>query len=113
MKMQSVKLEKKDSKKDKPSIIADDAPEYPYGMQITIEDKQIDSLGIADMDVGDVVEFMSKGKITSKTCDAKIDGEQCQRVTVQITDIGFDCCDDEETEMKPSEKMYGAEKRGA
>ena len=50
------------------SVAAADVQVYPYGLCISLENEQLEKLGIdSDCDVGDMIHFCAMGKVTSKS----------------------------------------------
>lgn len=65
-------------------------PEYPWGLQITLDEKQLDALGMTDLPkVGASITVHAKGDVTSVSEDETQGGKR-RTVRIQITDIGLE-----------------------
>lgn len=60
-----MKKTKKEKKNSEPMAIKADAPEYPYGLTIDLNDDSLDKLGIDTLPaVGDVFTVTAKARVT-------------------------------------------------
>jgi len=87
MKLASMKMSKKESKKSE-APISYDAPEYPYGLEINLNKDALDKLGIKVDNIGinSKCSIEAKGKITSVSKNVNERRENAS-VTIQITDM--------------------------
>lgn len=87
MKLYSVKIPKrKKSKNTEPVCISEYHEDYPYGLRIRFEKKQIESVpGVGDLEVGSNVNISAVGKVISIRKD-----ENDQSVEIQIQEIGIE-----------------------
>ena len=74
--------------------IACDRPDFPYGLRITLDEKQLKKLGLPIPEVGDYLDMRSFGRVTSCSMEQR-NGEDCCRVEIQIEQIAVE---DENTE---------------
>lgn len=71
---------------EKPSEVSIDQPEYPYGLEIHLDDQSLSKIDLGDKKVGDVCMFMIKTKITS--INERDDEKGTNRsMSLQITDM--------------------------
>ena len=78
----------KEEAKEQSSPSASGAPEYPYGLQLNLDDDAMEKLGIGDgMNVGDEVTITAKAKVTSKSGYQTMVGDAENSVGLQITDM--------------------------
>jgi hypothetical protein len=81
---------------------------YPWGLAITLEDEELQKLGITDLpDVGDEVNFTAVAKVTSVNQSLNRDDPEC-RVGLQITMMAANI-EAEEPGEKESPKAEKAE----
>lgn len=80
-----------------------EAPEYPYGLSISLDDESMNKLGLGELPaVGDEMMVMAKVKVQSAS-ESEYEGEgKSRNVTFQITDMGL-----KEEEKRAADKMYG------
>jgi hypothetical protein len=87
-KMVSLELDD-ESKLDHPMPIAmASKPDFPYGLRICLCCEQLDKLGLdADCEVGDMLEFRARARVTSVSkSDDAMSGPQ-SRVELQIEEM--------------------------
>lgn len=81
-------------------------PEYPYGLQISMESEQMDKLGMKDMPMtGDEMTITCKVKCTGCSETDMQGGKPERSVTLQITDM---MVDQAAAEPKPIDKQATA-----
>lgn len=76
-------------------VVANDTPDYPYGLCICLDHDTLDKLDLdADCEVGDTIHLVCFA--TVKACSQEvINGERRNRIELQITDMA---CEDEDQE---------------
>lgn len=91
---------------------ASEAPIYPYGMCLSLDDETLDKLKLdADCDVGDVIHLCCLAKVTSCSKHDTSEGAK-RRIELQVTDIALEDEDQENTSMSRAERIkqrYGKE----
>lgn len=87
MKLVSMKLDPKESKKEQE--IAYEPPPYPYGMCIELNDESLDKLGIETMpEVEAVMTLTARVVVTGVRSSAGQAGES-RNLSLQITDMAL------------------------
>ena len=76
-------------------------PEYPFGLRITLTDKELEKLKIdhADAFVGGTFHGHFMARVTSVSADENSGGKTC-RMEAQIEDLAIESEDEETTEGK-------------
>ena len=76
-------------------------PDYPFGLRITLTDKELEKLKIdhADAFVGGTFHGHFMARVTSVSADEGSDGKHC-RLEAQIEDLAIESEDEETTEGK-------------
>ena len=77
-------------------IAIKDRATYPYGLRISLTDKEFDKLGIdtEDVQVGGTLHLHAMATITSVSRN-EIDGRKSERVEIQIEKLEIECEDEE------------------
>lgn len=93
-KLVSMKLPPRDKSAEEkmyPSMCSPgDEPEYPYGLCINLDEKQLAQLGLATLPkVGGTVTLQAKGTVSSVSENQTQDGTR-RSLSVQITDLGVE-----------------------
>lgn len=85
-----------DEKAEAVAPISADRPCYPYGLRISLTEKEFEKLGLdhSVAEVGGTVHGHFMGRVTSVSNDKKEDGECC-RVEIQIEDLDIESEDAE------------------
>lgn len=66
-------------------------PDFPYGTRISLTHVELAKLGLdPDCEVGDVLEFNARAKVTNVGKNQNEDGSKCCRVELQIEQMGVD-----------------------
>lgn len=66
-------------------------PRFPWGLQLTLENEQMQALGMAMMPkVGESMELYATVKITSCNESERVGEEPARSVSLQITDLGLE-----------------------
>lgn len=81
-------------------------PRYPYGLSISLEDEQLEKIGvdISDWEVGDLFHLHAMAKITSKSSRDTTDGSK-NRVELQIVMLTGEDEDGENEEAEEAEPV--------
>lgn len=104
MRMVDMELDDEDQF-DAPSIAGGDKPKYPWGLRISLSEKEMDKLGIdaSCAFVGGICHLHALAKVTSvssnETQDADGDSSEHSRVELQITAMAIESEDDETGDM--------------
>jgi hypothetical protein len=65
-----------------------DAPQYPYGLTLSLCDESMAQLGMTELPaVGSKVMITAMATVTSTSSDSRQDGDTEKRVGLQITDM--------------------------
>ena len=85
-KLHSLKLEK--GEYEGPSMIS--SPEYPYGLEICLDECTLEKLGIEELPkVGDMVMISAMAKVCAVSEREMRDDEMDRRMSLQITEMGL------------------------
>ena len=92
--MQSMELS--DDEKIDMGAMANDKPDYPYGLRICLTHEELDKLGFdhGDMIVGGLIHMHALGRITSVSATDGKNG-MCSRVEIQLEDVAIESEDAE------------------
>lgn len=75
-----------------------DAPRYPYGLEISLDDDALGKLGLGDgLSVGDEVTIAAKAKVTRKSGYETLVGDAENSISLQITDMEVSGAADKKT----------------
>lgn len=86
--MKNMKMDEEEAKEYSPSSMASDAPEYPYGLQISLDDSSLEKLGLDKLpEVGAEIEIRAVAEVCSVSENKTYEGEVERRVCLQITDM--------------------------
>ena len=87
-----------------PSPAVEDAPKYPYGLCIYLNEATLEKLGLSEMPaVGSVIDIVSKAKVTAISEREQQDGDTERTLDLQITDLDMG---GERTDQ--ADRMFGA-----
>lgn len=64
---------------------SDDAPKYPWGLSLCLDEKSLAKLGIGLIPVGTEVIIMAKATITGTSTRERVKGKPHQDMDIQIT----------------------------
>lgn len=105
-KMVSMKLTEADRKKREKSYeVIGEQPEYPYGLNIHLDNIAIEKLGIKDLPkLGEKIMLMAQVEVTGANLRKEKSGDK-KDMSLQITEL---CLVEEEKESK-AKKMYDGE----
>lgn len=90
-KLVSMKLTKSERKEmASPAETAYDGPEYPYGLQVNLDDDTIEKLGLAMPKVGGELTLTACVRVTSVASSEHERGSKNRSVSLQITDMAIE-----------------------
>lgn len=104
-KLVSMKMSKTDlAKRAEPSTIATDAPMYPWGLSVNLDDDSLEKLEIdvGDMKVGDYKVLIAKVEVTSLSSNESKGGGN-QSATLQIMEM---CLEDGDDTARVAKSLY-------
>lgn len=102
MNMVSMKMSREEAK-ECCETVACDAPEYPYGLCIDLNDDALDKLGLKALPaVGTVVMIQAQAIVTATSSNSTQGGEQEMRASLQITDMAVTANDSRSS----AERLY-------
>lgn len=87
MKLTSMKLPKK-SKKELAGEVPSDQPDYPYGLQLSFDEGEIEKLGLQKIKGGAMVDIQAVAKVTEVVITDRGTDKSRQRMNIQIQKIG-------------------------
>lgn len=62
--------------------------DYPYGLRIELDHECLEKLGVSKLpSIGDKVNLSCIAEVVSVSSNAEPDGEVCNRISLQITDM--------------------------
>lgn len=101
-KLVDVKFTKAEAKAEAAEYTGADGPEYPWGLEIRLEDETLTKLGITDLpDVGDEFRVVCVVRVDSVSQSQMASGRQDRCVCLQITQMGLEA-DEAETTASPA-----------
>lgn len=82
-------------------------PDYPYGLRLTLSEKELKKLGMSVPGVGEYIDLRAFACVKSVSCDESSSGETC-RVELQIEKIATENEDQEipDEREKPRRSLY-------
>lgn len=105
MEMKSMKLTKSEATEAMPVEAKQDAPAYPWGLRLELNDESMKKLGMEELpDVGATLTLHAKVKVERVSQNDSAEGGKRQDMSLQITDMSLSGSDDEETSTE--EKLY-------
>lgn len=92
MKLTNMKMPAKKAKElNAPATVGADAPRYPYGLCLSLENDALDKLGLKSLPkIGAVVEVIAKAKVQRVSETDTTEGGKRRSLELQITDLGFE-----------------------
>lgn len=85
-----MKRTEKERKDSACTIMEGESPDYPWGLRITLNDEQIEVLGIKSLPaVGAPVAIEAIGTVQSVSDEAVDNGKSNRRIELQITDLAL------------------------
>ncbi len=92
--------------KDQPQAIAYDKPQYPYGLEISLDNDCLAKLGIDEVpEVGDVLTLKAKVIVKSTMESDSLNGGENCCMSLQITDMELGGVKPESSAA--AKKLYG------
>lgn len=89
-KLISLKLDKKESKKESPEAREIEGPRYPYGTSLYLDEVAMEKLGIAEMpEVGEECRIVATAKVTG-TSSREYDGGSHKTLDIQLTEMSVE-----------------------
>lgn len=88
-------------------------PQYPYGLRITLTEKEMEKLGLdpSCAVVDGMVHLFAMARITSVSCDKRMDGEERHRCELQIEQLAVESEDEENEEDDEAEDAPAGARR--
>ena len=91
MKQVSMKRSKAERENSASTVMEGESPDYPWGLRITLNDEQLDALGLGRLPVvGGKVKIEATAAVQSVSDEAVDDGKRNRRVELQITDLAVE-----------------------
>jgi len=88
-----------------PSLASGDAPRYPWGLALTLDDDALEKLGIDTLPkVGGALMLIARVEVTRTSSDVSEDKKKRQSLSLQITDC---CLEPEATRDTIETALYG------
>ena len=105
--MKSMKLTKSESETSMPVEAKSDAPLYPYGLRLELNDESMKKLGLEELpEVGETMMLMAKVVVERVSQNDTKDGKR-QDMSLQITDMEIG--EDEKEEKPMDQKLYNTD----
>lgn len=102
-----MKLTKKDKSDLKESAVLSEAPEFPWGLSVNLDEDSLEKLKVEKLpEVGDEFEMIATVKATAVSENEDEDGTR-RSVSLQITDMALFHAGDK---GKPEDRLYGGKK---
>lgn len=110
MKLVSMEFDQAEAKAESSEVNELEAPKYPYGTCLYLDEKTLDKLGISEMpDVGTMVKIEAMAKVTG-TSEREYEGGSHKTLDLQLTDMGLEEGAEEEEVGGPSGQFSKAAK---
>lgn len=100
MKMISTAYTPEEAKEETYEAEENEAPKYPWGLTLCLNDDMLEKLGIDKMEVGTMVTVMARAKVTGYS-ERELQDETEKYLDLQLTDLGIDS-----GSTMPTEAMY-------
>ena len=109
-KMADMKMGKADKKAMTPKATSDGGPDYPWGLQINLDDAALKKLGIKELpDAESPAHIMAVGKVTRVSSTSE-NGEMRRSMEIQITKLNVECTDMDDSKKSKDQVMAGYKK---
>lgn len=99
--MKVTKAEREAEREKYTTPINEDAPSYPWGLQLNLGNAELEKLGVDLPDVDGEVVILARAKVTSRSSNQTISGKN-ESATLQITDL---CLEDAPKGRKSTEDV--------
>ena len=107
MSLTNMKLSKKEVEKEA-GTIEEEAPRYPWGLSINLDNESIEKLGITTLpEVGDLKTLIAVVKVKDVSETDSIEGKKQRNIGLQITEMSIE----EKIEKAASKTLYGDNKK--
>ena len=89
MALKSMKREKKSKEETKKSEIEYKEPDYPWGLEVNLEDDSLKTLGLGaeDFKIGENKDIVAKVRVDNISSNKRRNGKNSDSVRMQITDL--------------------------
>lgn len=109
-KMANMKLSKVEKKASGPMATSDYGSDYPWGLQINLDDAALDKLGIKKLpDAESAAHIMAIGKVTRVSSTSE-GGKTRRSMEIQITKLNVECKDMDDSKKSKDQVMAGYKK---
>lgn len=109
-KMVDMKMGKADKKNTMPLAIEDGGPDYPWGLQINLDDAALTKLGIKELpDAESAAHIMAVGKVTRVSSTSE-GGKMRRSMEIQIMKLNVECTDMDDSKKSKDQVMAGYKK---
>jgi hypothetical protein len=106
MKLVNMKLDPAEAKKMAEPCAMGDAPRYPWGLQLNLDNDAIEKLGIDKLPaVGKSLQLVALVNVVSVSSNQTEGGDERKSVSLQITDLGLEAGKKKSAEAA----LYGAD----
>lgn len=106
--MKNMQLTASEAKEYEGNFVETDAPKYPWGLEIRLNENSLKKLDMAELPaVGKVCVVSAKAVVTSASQRQEADGDTNRSVELQITDLELIPADDSDYESKASAMFPG------
>lgn len=83
------------------AVPANDTPDYPYGLSISLGDDELAKLDLdGNCQVGDMIDLRALAKVTNVSARDE-GGKTVCRIELQITNLAIESEDEEDAEVRP------------
>lgn len=109
-KMANMKMGKADKKASSPMEVNSSGPDYPWGLQITLDDAALTKLGIKELpDAESEAHIMAVGKVTRVSSTSE-GGKTRRSMEIQIMKLNVECTDMDDSKKSKDQVMAGYKK---
>lgn len=85
-------------------------PKYPYGTSLYIDEDIMAKLGMTELPkVGSQIKISAMATVTSVSQRQEANGETCQNVELQITDMELGAPQQTKTDLERANMLYGGD----
>jgi hypothetical protein len=86
MALVDMKMSKAEAK-EQTEPTSSDLPQYPWGLNLHLDDDELEKLGVKDLKVGSDVVITAKCSVTSSSSHKSMLGDSSSSVDLQITEM--------------------------